>query len=137
MRTSNRNGWAGAAARSRTVSDFVDEFAAVLSQEPDPDGQVAAQQRVGMRPVDQETHVRKPQSASVPASRARGVMLDVTPRPAANSSKIPDAAARAARRGGDSEPADYFRRTPSTSFVSLLRTVTSPAALTNASAPGG
>ena len=72
MRTSKHTRRAGTAANSSAVSDFVDDFATVLSQD-EPVVQEAAQHRVGTRPVDQETHARKPQSASAPASRLRRV----------------------------------------------------------------
>jgi hypothetical protein len=79
----------GEGARASVVSDFGDDFAAVLSQEePEQGGHELEQQRVGTRPVDQETQTRNPQSASVPASRLRRVMQDVTGRAAANSADL-------------------------------------------------
>jgi len=84
MRTSKHTRRAGTAANSSAVSDFVDDFATVLSQD-EPVVQEAAQHRVGTRPVDQETHARKPQSASAPANRLRRVMPNPTRRPPANS----------------------------------------------------
>ena len=81
-------GCAAAAAGSKNASEIEDDSASVLSQDPEPGAQALAQQRVGTRPVDQDTHPRKPQSASAPASRPLRVMKQVTEGTTANSENV-------------------------------------------------